>query len=120
MQHAAEMVAFISERARGHPAATAKQRGNAVEEGGHVVLIAQNFTAVRIRIGVYSHAFANQMQFRSGGTRSAGGKPGSRDSEAFLKIYTLGSYDIQDERRLKKLCIILLALGVTHQERRKS
>jgi len=78
--------------------------------GGRIVLLAQNFTIVRIRVGVYDHQYAGELQ----------GIFTPRDEKewSYLKIYSTREYNMNDRDQLKELCILLLGFGLTLQEER--
>lgn len=132
MQHAAEIVAFVAEKTRDAilSASTQKQMAHQQKQcplsDGHAVLICQNFTTVRLRIGMYDSTFIEQLHVRSSGrqTRSSrsgpnrGDQPDPGPEEGFLSIYSSYTFNLTQEVGLRQLCEVLLALGITFIERR--
>ncbi|GAB1319472.1 hypothetical protein MFIFM68171_09682 [Madurella fahalii] len=107
MQHAAEMVAYIAQRTRGFTSETP-----AANRRYTVLLVAQNFMHVRLRIGVCGPGFLEYLHTpRRPGTR---GSRGPKES-GFLRIHTYGPYDVSQPEELRILCTLLIARILTRE-----
>jgi hypothetical protein len=123
-QHAAKLAAIVSKRVELYsipstdPAPdpdveSAPPSSSSPTKHSTVCMLALSNTEVTFRVGVYDDAWAAQFDMRRDRTLPPPPPPAS-----FMKMYTIGPFDLAKPNQLSRFCAIIIALGRNLRELR--